>query len=310
MPIPGVSDYIPDTAGDLSAGLGIARAIQANKQAAFERQQQQAQLAAQKQQHQQQMISGLMERGVEPVLGQDGNVDWSATSQKKDADELAASQGAQDALAGSEVHPDMVQNHHYLGSYAAVKQKQDQARILADVRERIAKEQTDRAIQQQTLRNSGAVDVQSLRNQGITSRQMLANEGRLDAMKGDLTWGGPTIEEVQGANGRKATVVHTSPRHVQVLPDQGDATAKQMSKMDFEAYKQEMQNAMFLSPDKKLAEFQRIRDKYYPKATAPAPAAGSAAAGAPVQVKTKEERDALPKGTVYISPSGKISTKE
>jgi hypothetical protein len=39
---------------------------------------------------------------------------------------------------------------------------------------------------------------------------------------------------------------------------------------------------------------------------APAPAAGTA----PVTVTTKEERDALPVGTVYVAPDGKVYTKK
>jgi hypothetical protein len=45
-----------------------------------------------------------------------------------------------------------------------------------------------------------------------------------------------------------------------------------------------------------------------PAVTAP-PAATAPAAG-PVKVSTKEERDALPVGTVYVAPDGKVYTKK
>jgi hypothetical protein len=47
-----------------------------------------------------------------------------------------------------------------------------------------------------------------------------------------------------------------------------------------------------------------------PAAPAPAPApAAPGTVGNPVKINTKEERDALPSGTVYVAPDGVVRTK-
>lgn len=301
MPIPTVNDYIPDTAGDLSAGLGIARQIQANRQAAFERQQQQAQFAQQKQQHQQQVIAGLMERGVEPVTGPDGGIDLPASLALKKKKDLARSNGAMTALSDMSPAPEDAQDEDFLAGYVPVKQARDRQEMLNDARIQAVKERNEGALGVQGLRNEGSKTAAQIRaDQAAKAAELRAETAKTVAgMKGDLTWGGPSIEEIAGPNGKKATVVHTSPRHVQVLPNPGDATKKLQDKMTFEEFRQAVQAAQFLAPDKQATALKDLHERFYPKGNV-APAA-AATAGAPPTVTSKEQFDALPSGAFYIN---------
>lgn len=199
MPIPGVNDYIPDTAGDLSAGLGIARQIQANKNAAFERQQQTAQLAQQKQQHQQAVIAGLMERGVEPVTAADGTLDVPASVALKKKKDLSRSNGAIAALNDLSPAPEDANDEDFLAGYVPVKQARDRQALLNEARIQAVKE-----------RNAGNLNVQDLRNEGAADRAKQKTQDDVN----------PEVRTIQTELG-PVTFAKRGHNNWQIIPDRG-----------------------------------------------------------------------------------------